>query len=218
MVKVEQDKREGCAVMRQEKVERGPGWRLGVTLVTAFAVLYAIVDGSTQEPVPGVNSSTGASQTLEQNILSAFQVTTSGDVPSSVETAVVSRLQNVKGANELVVTPSSSGAGYDVSATVDLGDDENISYGTWAAMVKQDLPSYFEGVFGSGQPIQQADVYFLLDGQIVAGAALGATAYQTIDSATSANGSNWVTAMAGLPVDTTEGPNARWFEMEPTGP
>lgn len=179
------------------------GWRVGVSLTLALAFAYGY---SIHQLLPA--GAAGSTQT------SAGVSTSAADnVPSTAVAAIARSLGGLQGRSpELVVTPSATGSGYDVSATVDVGDSARTPAATWKTEVEHDVTEYFQGVYGSGQPIMQAQVYFTVGGQIVAGAALGKASYKAL-TASASTGTGWLSTLSSLPAITGEGTNDRWFEV-----
>ncbi|WDL97327.1 hypothetical protein [Alicyclobacillus sp. ALC3] len=183
------------------------GWRIGLGLATVLALVYAY---SVHKLLPSGAAGSLPSATIGVSTAAAT------NVPNAAVVAIADQLGGLQGRSpELVVTPSATGTGYDVSATVDLGDSANTSSATWRPEVKHDVPVYFQGVFASGQPVEQAQVYFTVGGQIVAGAALGKASYQAL-TASAATGGGWLSTLSSLPAITGEGVNDRWFEIAST--
>jgi hypothetical protein len=207
--------------MKEVGVERTRVWRVGAAMVVVLGAAYAILDTRLMQGDPSIAAWVSSGEfSLATAVQSAFQSTSAGNVPDAAVAAITNHVGQVQGLNELVVTPADTGQGYDVSATVDLGENPAVSYAAWSKTVKQDVPAYFQDVFGSGQPVQEAEVYFLLDGNLVAGAALGASAYQALGTEVSTSGASqsaWVSTLASEPVVEDAGPNTRWFELEPFG-
>ncbi len=184
------------------------GWRIGLGLAAALALVYAY---SIHTLLP--SGVAGSRLTAATGGVSA---SAANNVPNSAVVAIANQLGGLQGRSpELVVTPSSTGTGYDVSATVDLGDSANTSSATWTPEVKHDVPVYFQGVFSSGQPVEQAQVYFTVGGQIVAGAAIGRASYEAL-TASASTGAGWLSTLSSLPAITGEGANDRWFEIANT--
>lgn len=187
------------------------GWRLGLSLVAVFCIAYALI-AARLIPTDGTQGKT----LLPESMSTASFTSGGGNVPDSAVRAIASQLGQLRGSNpELVVAPAMTGSSYDVSATVDVGEDASVPASAWTATVKHDVPVYFAGVFGSGQPIEQAEVYFTVGGQIVAGAALGKSSYKALVASTAAGGSGWLATLSSLPAVTGQGAGNRWFEIAP---
>ncbi|MCL6597309.1 MAG: hypothetical protein K6T81_01060 [Alicyclobacillus macrosporangiidus] len=138
------------------------------------------------------------------------------DVPDTVVQTVARSVAPVSGLDELVVLPNASG-GYTVSAQVELGVDASAKAAAESQMANL-AQLYFQRVYGAGEDIVDAQVYFIAGGQLVGGADLGRDAYRKLDvSATTAPGA-FLQAVQSLPVRTGEGADDSWAQFVTTPP
>ncbi|MCF8564819.1 hypothetical protein LLE49_08760 [Alicyclobacillus tolerans] len=194
--------------------------RLHMTGRFAAVVVIALLMGAYGLAASGLNPS--ASQvpaagketvgTLGTAAGGTTQGTSVGDVSNQVVADIAKQLGVVGGLNDLVVLPVSGGQSYMVSATVDLAD-HSLSTAQWNAMVKKDVPVFFAGAFKAGSSIEDAQVYFMVNGQIVAGAGLGKSAYQALSSEVSTGQSGFDAMLSSAPMVTTQGASQRWFQV-----
>lgn len=158
----------------------------------------------------GTHSVTSSAQSTS---LQTFQDTHPQDVSNAVVSAIAARLQSVSGLDELVVEPSSSSAGYTVSAEVDLGPNPNESKLSWSPKVASAAEAYFTNLFSGSEKIVNAQVYFILGGQVVASAGLGQAVYQHMEVSTSTmSDMSFVAILSHQPTMTSGGMKDSWFE------
>lgn len=128
--------------------------------------------------------------------------------------ALAEKLGDVDGLNDLVVLPDgTSGHGFNVSATVDLGAQATAATSTQAAIDKA-VDTFYRDVYTSGQPISQAELTFTNDNLIVASSGLGKTAYEQLASSTM-NGDLAAALAEAKPVDESSSAE-EWLEMKST--
>ncbi len=132
------------------------------------------------------------------------------DVPDSVLKALQLHLTDVTDLQEWAVLPADGGNGYSVSATVELalsgGEGQNDQ------TVDSDIMAFFQGVYGSGADVADAQIYFLQDGRPVAGAGLGQSTYDKLGVTASTSPVTFANVIAAQPMQTSNGPNDCWFE------
>jgi len=145
---------------------------------------------------------------------SAASVKVAGNVPEAIVQGIANQLGTVSGLDELVVMSAVNGAGYTVSATVDLGQNTSENASVWRTSVQSDVSRYFQGVFAKQLNVENAQVYFTLGGNVVAGAGLGTSAYQTLTTSVSTTSESMSQAIAQLPVVSQDGANDSWFEEQ----
>lgn len=139
-------------------------------------------------------------------------VSTAGalDVPPGMEQQLAKKIGAVvPQLDELFVFPAADNNGFTVSMTVDFIGDQAPS----KQQIKQDMNEIFPAAYSSGQPVEDVEVYFSFNGEIMAGAEMGDSAYHTLASATSSDGS-LADALSHAKVVTTEGPNTSWMEVD----
>ncbi|MCL6445525.1 MAG: hypothetical protein K6T83_19065 [Alicyclobacillus sp.] len=135
-----------------------------------------------------------------------------GNVPDAVVRHIADGVGAVPGV-ELVVLPSSRGDGYVVFATVDLGTNPAGPPAEWSTVVKRDMNTFFRGIYTSGEPVEDAAVYFMIGQQTVAGAGLGRTSFEQLASAASTNTGGLVAALIQAPQRTVGGPEDQWIQV-----
>lgn len=193
----------GYGVLTSTDVVRARG--MALTVVAILAALYLLSTAALQGTWP-------------VSVGSVAQAPTSlADVPDAAVQGVVSHLGKVPGVDQLVVLPDAAG-GYDVSATVNLGYNSLMTPADWIGTVRRDVGYYFEGVYSSGQPIADAQLYFLLDGQAVAGAGLGSAAWHSLSAEALARTGSVARQLQTMSVNTAPGPDDRWFEVDTSYP
>jgi hypothetical protein len=133
----------------------------------------------------------------------------------SMTSALADALGNVTGLNDMAVIPDGNGGGqYLVSAVVSLTGTSSGGGTTGSLQNAMDtsVDTFFKDVYGTDQPISQAEITFQLqDGTIVGTAGLGKDAYAKMAS-TTLQGDLASTLNAMSPVQENSSSDA-WFEM-----
>lgn len=195
-----------------QTLRAGRGFIAGVVMLGLLTTGYVVVDDSLVGNAPGASSVvTGAGLGTTPTTASA----TPADVPDATVQKVASSVSDVVGLNELVVLPSADGKGVTVSAMVDLGD-HSAPRSTWLPQVRRAVQQYLYGVYQSGAVVENAQVYFTQNGEIVAGAGLGKQAYLSMAAEASTGQSNFVQTLESQPTVTNEGTKDSWFETQTT--
>lgn len=144
-------------------------------------------------------------------------MTTTLDVPYSVQNGVMNTLSNVQQLDEVVVLGDPSQNGYDVSATVDLGDAPVLSANE-TAQIKADVDAFFKDLYTTRRDIKQAELFFLQNGQAVAGAGVGSDAYQKLALESSSMGTEDLTSvLQHTALNESQDPNESWIETNLNG-
>ncbi|KPV39846.1 hypothetical protein [Alicyclobacillus ferrooxydans] len=114
-------------------------------------------------------------------------------------------LNGVAGMQEVALESGTTGE--TVTATI------QVSPGTTLANVEDALiKQYMSDVFDTDPLVQTANVYFINDGQFVAGGGLSRAAYDKWAVSTSTSGGDVQAWMAGLPTSGAAGSVSGWFE------
>lgn len=186
-------------------------WLVGLAMSAAWMGLYGVLTARLWTYTLQPQSAHADTASSSIGSLSALSMSASTDVPDSVVKAIAEDTGVVPGLEDLVVLGSATGTGYVVSATVDLG------YGSsppsnWQSQVERDVMAYFQGVYGSGKPVSSAELYFLQDGQIIAGAGLGVDVYHKLSPAAFSTGQGFVQDLKSQPMVAGDSPDDSWFE------
>ncbi|GMA48917.1 hypothetical protein GCM10025857_02740 [Alicyclobacillus contaminans] len=133
------------------------------------------------------------------------------DVPDSVLADLKSHLNQLSDLQEWVVLPADAPNHYTVSGTVELALDG--ATGQTDAMVEHDVQTFFENVYQSGVAVDDAHLYILQDGRVVAGAGLGRDAYAKLGAAVStAEPAQFTDLLATQASSDIEGPEDCWYQ------
>ncbi|MBX5436334.1 MAG: hypothetical protein IRZ33_03855 [Alicyclobacillaceae bacterium] len=146
-----------------------------------------------------------------------------GDVPDAVLGQITGSVGDVDGMDELLVLPGIH-QGYDVYATVNLGYGSSLSWPERRKRAEAGAASFFRSVYSSGVNVEDAGISFLWNGQIVAGAGLGADMYRKItvaaggdsgsdSSSALAADERFVAALASLGDHPQPGAEDAWYEV-----
>ena len=134
------------------------------------------------------------------------------DVPENVVQKVTDSVSGVAGLDEMVVLPAKGGSGYSVTAQIDLGS--NVVNSTDASdKIQTETSKYFTGIFSSKENVVNAEVYFLVNGQIVASAGLGKVAYGELTARTGTSPFDLTASLQTMPMKTGAGAENSWFEI-----
>jgi|GEM_PF-6350351 len=128
------------------------------------------------------------------------------DVPEDVLNRITLALNSISGLNELVVEPA-AGGGYQVSATVSLAGSAT------SEEFQNTVGQFFTSVYSSHCNVQDAEVYAMQNGRIVAGAGLGISVYKQISSTAGVSRFSLVDALKGA-TNNTEGVDDKWFSTK----
>jgi hypothetical protein len=172
------------------------------TLVAVYTFAAMGLSGSWQSGsggVPGVQ--TGPSQTVSPDVSD-----------EAVQTLTESLGNIVSQSDELAILPAVGGTGFTVSATISL-DQSDASGVDWRQTVSDDISQYFADVYAQTQPIEDAQIYFLKAGQLVAGAGLGRQVYQQLSGTVSTGSGGLVPVIQAQPVRTNQGVMDSWAQI-----
>jgi hypothetical protein len=157
------------------------------------------------------------SRTVQGATVQGTEAFTNTDVSDKVVQQLATSLSNiVSNDDELAVLPMTGGTGYTVSTTISV--DDVPSSQDWRQAVSQDITQYFTDIYGQSQPVENAQVYFTKDGQIVAGAGLGKQVYGQLVATASTDGGGFVQSLQAQPVRTQQGAMDSWVEIEEESP
>lgn len=193
-----------------------------VLVVGLLVAVYALADISLASKFSSATPGRGGSVALSSTPtgLSSLAALGNGtslpgtqDVSNVVVKKITDSLQGVSGLDELVVLPAQSGSGVTVSAMVDLGN-HSMPQTQWSPVVKSDVQSYFNGVYQSGETVQNAQIYFTVNQKVVAGAGLGPSAYQKLSAETATGGPGFIQELASAPMVTNQSTSDTWFQMQ----
>lgn len=190
-------------------------------IVAALGLLYLVVDGTTNgwkmDPWRLVhNSSFPAISSQSGNGTSTSQSTwpNTNDISNAVVNQVTRSVSNVSGLNDIVVLPDTKPGTYTVSAMVDLGDaDENVP-ALWDRSVDDAVDTYFQDLFSNQFHVSEAEVYFTLDGNIVASAGLGADAYHEVATVADTGEGGLAAVLRSMHSDSTDDMNNHWLALK----
>lgn len=121
-------------------------------------------------------------------------------------------LADVDGLFDMVVLPDGAGDGqFTVSAMVDLDTGESDGQSV-NQQVNAAVDAYYQDIYTSQQPVSQAELTFMQDGNIVGQAGLGKNAYEKLAATTTAG--NIATALMRGTQVAGDSANAAWLEVE----
>ncbi|GGJ04583.1 hypothetical protein GCM10010885_12220 [Alicyclobacillus cellulosilyticus] len=206
---------------------KGMQWRLRAGAwfaVMALGVMYAWVTAGLEhhtgveqagrgqaglgQTVLGRPSATGAvpqtASPIAAGVGQSGQGEQSPDVPDAVVETIASALAPVAGVTELVV--QSAGQGYDVAAEVDLGAYADAAL---VAAAHRDVDVFFPAVYRLALPIENARIYFFVDGRLTGGAELPRQAYRQTMAANSARPGDLAAVLA-----KANGADGAWFFVQ----
>lgn len=198
--------------------------KMGVTrtpilvLLFTFALVYTYAASglSLQFQRDGISLSAGGE--TSQGTIPLPSSSSSSDVSDAVVAKVAQSLSNVLGDNdELVVLPATGSTGVTVSATITL-DGGDPSSTNWKQTVSDDIGQYFTDIYTLTQPIENAQVYFLQNGQLVAGAEVGRQVYKQLTDTTGTGSGGFVQSLAAQPVRTNQGAMDSWVQFNEDTP
>ncbi|MFD1674644.1 hypothetical protein [Alicyclobacillus fodiniaquatilis] len=122
------------------------------------------------------------------------------------------KLADVDGLFDMVVLPDGAGDGqFTVSAMVDLDTGESDGQSV-NQQVNAAVDAYYQDIYTSQQPVSQAELTFMQDGNIVGQAGLGKNAYEKLAATTTAG--NIATALMHGTQVAGDSANAAWLEVE----
>lgn len=203
--------------VQERSTAAGVRWKRYWAAVLALGVLYVAVDGE----VYGTRFGSHSNLFIEQLATVQSQPTASaatawppsGDVPDPVVSAIVNRLGNVTGLNDMVVLPDQAVNAYTVSAMVDLGDVSAASIAPWNPTVDKDVDQYFQDVFTGTPQVNEAEIYFTQNGQVVASAGLGRQTYEQLTTTADTASGGLASVLASMPVASGGDLNNHWFQV-----
>jgi hypothetical protein len=137
------------------------------------------------------------------------------DVPAGMETTLAARVgQVVPNLDELFVFPAADGQGFTVSMTISYVGDQAPT----DQQIKRDVDALFPASYNSHEPVEDVEAYFSFNGDILAGAEMGKSAYRALSAATTSNQGSLADLLAHAKVVTTEGSDTSWMEVDSTVP
>ncbi|MBX6352353.1 MAG: hypothetical protein IRZ10_03375 [Thermoflavifilum sp.] len=140
-------------------------------------------------------------------------VPAAADVPEDVMNDIAQAVGAAGPIDELVVLPD-GGGGYTVSATLQLGYGPIPDRNTLEKTVSQQAALFFSGLYGADIPVTHAELYWMAGEEVVAGAGLGADAYQRMASAVATGQDGWWQALTARAASASvSGVDEAWAEI-----
>lgn len=182
-----------------------------IVMYVLFVGVFIWADGNLFVHLARGSSSPGNMVAASSAALTATDVAPTDAMVKSLTNAV----GNVTGLNDMAVLPDGSGDGkFLVSAMVDIAQMGNGSplNPTLQKAMESVVNTYFQDVYGADAPVGQAELTVTEDGQIIASAGLGRTAYQNLASTTM--GGNLATTLLTSPIRDDHSADESWFQMK----